>query len=308
MTDNMGLNSVLIADNMRKDAANKKQPFDLILACDVTSYFFAPLKQPTIVKNWFARHITLQHIINIFKYSIIVLILSIAAIFFNRGRTAGLLLLLPSALFTGIYLAIVKLTKPKDKKDTGIFTTVLNNGGYFAKLPLSSLWPMIKARLDSVIEMVGDLFLKQIRRGQYNFLFSTPTLIDRAIACLVYEFSTANKPRRLAHLEQRDKAWWDEMKNRLTPSNEMIKIADSATTMDTTLWFSGDDVKKKDEIISSGQFTTCYSLIKHIKRLQVLKPELKNDADLKELLESLLKDWDKFNATPFFMIDRIDAP
>jgi len=162
--------------------------------------------------------------------------------------------------------------------------------------------------LNSVMAMVGDLFLKQIRRGQYNSLFSTPTLKDRGIACLVYEFSSVHEARRLKNLGERDIDWWPSMQDRLMPSMEMKKIANSASSMGTTLWFSGNDVKKKDELIASGQFTTCYSLIKHIKRLQILKPELTGDADLNELLESMLSDWDHFKATPFFMINRIDSP
>ncbi len=83
---------------------------------------------------------------------------------------------------------------------------------YFLRLPLNKLVPMVNERLKSSLMLVSDLFLKQIRRGQYEHLLSKPIMKNRALVCLIYEFSSAHEVRRLKNLEDVDAGWWEQMK------------------------------------------------------------------------------------------------
>ena len=305
IVDNMGLDCVLKADKSRNRA--HKEPFDLILSCDVTSYFNDPLVKDNKPVTGFYKNFTLQGIINVFKASNIVLLLAVASIFIPYYPIAGYILLVPSLLLVTLYwIGFFKLRQAKKNKD-GTAAVALRHIDFFLRLRLRDLLPMLSSRVASVSQLVGNLFLKQIRRGQYNFLFQVPAMKDRAIACLVYEFSTAHEPRRLKNLEERDRKWWPGMKNELMPSPKLQTMVDSARRMSTTLWFTDGDKQKKDELIATGQVTVCYSLIKHICRLEVMDSKYKTDAELQALKAKLLSDWKRFNAEPQFMIDKLDA-
>ena len=303
IVDNMGLNCVLKKDRSRVNFG--KAPFDLIMSCDVTSYFVDPLKQtPKRSKSWFSR-ITIQQVCSIFKFANLIFLFSLFSILRPWYPVTGWLLLVTSSIMSIVYwVGFFKLRKMKSNEN-GIAAMALKYLDYFFKLRFSDFIPLLTVRLTSVSDLVGNLFLKQIRRLQYSELFTTPAMKDRAIACLVYEFSTVFQPKRLENLAKRDAAWWPSMSNILMPSEPLQKLVDSAWTMGTTLWFTEGDQEKKDQLIANGQLTACYSLIKHICRLEVLDVKHKNNPDLQDLKKRLLVDWEHFKSDPKFMLNDI---
>ena len=70
--------------------------------------------------------------------------------------------------------------------------------------------------------------------------------------------------------------------------------------MATTLWWDKSDreVHRLDSLISCGQFTTCYNLIKYI---QGLPSDLQNPS-VKALEKHLMADWEKFEKDPMFLV------
>jgi hypothetical protein len=95
------------------------------------------------------------------------------------------------------------------------------------------------------------------------------------------------------------------------PSVKLIETAESARLMPTTLWFDQHHVKAqmREAVIATGQFTTCYNLLKHVIRLE--KTGLPFAADpafdasaCTALKAQLLADWARFNQDPYFMIKR----
>jgi hypothetical protein len=125
----MELNCVIDADRIRENGN-----FDLILSRDVTSYFNEPLKrddQP--VKGWYGR-LTIKSIINVFKFSTFIFLLSLASIFFSFMPVAGYLLLIPSFLFSIIYWAGDFKIRKLNKKSNGTADIAFRYIGYFLKL------------------------------------------------------------------------------------------------------------------------------------------------------------------------------
>ncbi|NML23484.1 patatin-like phospholipase family protein [Pseudoflavitalea sp. G-6-1-2] len=311
--DNMGLRAVQLEDSRRLNAnptngkAARNQPFDLILSCDVSSYFNNPYKEKNGSHGGILSFLTIQRLINVCKYANILLLACIASIVLKLAPVAGYLLLIPSLALSAVYwFGFVKL-KRAAKKSGGSAAVAFKYLDYFLRLPLSKLMPMVKERLSSSLMLVSDLFLKQIRRAQYENLLSKPVMKNRAQVCLIYEFSSAHEARRLRNLEDRDKKWWDEMKETLMPSPAMQQLVDEARTMGTTLWFDESSKDKRDKVIASGQLTACYNLIKHIMRLETLHHRYKHDADLQKLKQELLHDWHRFQQDPCFMINNLTA-
>ncbi|WP_127132560.1 patatin-like phospholipase family protein [Pseudoflavitalea rhizosphaerae] len=310
--DNMGLRAVQMEDSRRLNgkAGNRKtehHPFDLILSCDVSSYFNDPYQEPNGSSGNVLRFLTIQRLINICKYSNILLLACIASILLNIAPIAGYLLLIPSFILSLLYWTGYAKLKKAQKENKGSMAVAFRYLDYFLRLPLNKLLPMVNERLKSSLMLVSDLFLKQIRRGQYEHLLSKPIMKNRALVCLIYEFSSAHEVRRLKNLEDADAGWWDSMKPELMPSKAVQQLVDEARMMGTTLWFDEEQKEKKDKVIAAGQLTACYNLIKHICRLESLHERYKLDTDLQELKQGLLNDWKRFQQNPCFMIDNLNA-
>ena len=61
--------------------------------------------------------------------------------------------------------------------------------GYFSRLQFSLLSRILKERLSSGVKMVNEVFLKQIRRLNYNLFYSKEELENRRITALIYELT-----------------------------------------------------------------------------------------------------------------------
>lgn len=303
IVDNMGVYSMMVQDDLR--AATGQDRFDLILACDVSSYFLDPLVPTVTPETWWLKMASLNRVLNLSGFFILVFLLSLVSIFLPYCPLAGYLLLLPSLLLSlPFIIAKAKLMKAKKENTTSWGKMIFKFIDYLFDLRLNIVDQMLLARAGSGVKLASDLFLKQIRRTQYEQLYSQPLFLKRAISCLIYEFSDANKQRRLSNLNTRDKAWWQAMATVLMPSDKMIEVTNAARNMATTLWFDDADTKNntRDKIIATGQFTMCYSLIKHICRLEIQDPGYKTDATIQALKARLLSDWAQFQANPMYMV------
>ncbi|HEV3411344.1 MAG TPA: patatin-like phospholipase family protein [Puia sp.] len=304
ITDNMGLHALEIEDDQR---AKKGKPFDLMISCDVTSYFNKAFQVKTSRASWWKRWLTVQFLVNAWKFSWFIFLACIAALFFRRYEVPALLLLLPSLSGGLLYVYFRIQLRKLERANTGAWSLAFGYVRRLLKLPLSRLLPLLSLRGSSTVKLVTDLFLKQARRNQYDGWFSRTNNINRALACLTYEFSTVQEKRRLENLEERDSAWWPTMKPTLTPSVAIQKYADEARSMGTTLWFAEQDKDKRDIIIATGQFTICYSLIKQICRLEVENPRYAEKGPLQTLKKFLLIDWSAFQGKPGFMLENLKA-
>ena len=307
IADNMGIHSVMVEDSVRLRSGD--DPFDLILACDVTSYFTDPLKNVQPKSKGWTTKVSINTLLLPVRISPVIFLLCILSVIFKVWPVAGYLLLIPSLAATALLLFVnSRLNRTKNSSSGSIAKTVLKNTRYFAALPLSSIIHMVQARVNSSLQLVSDLFLKQIRRGQYDNLFTKPRLVHRTISCLIYEFSSAHQKRRVQILNFKDRAWWKAMETVLMPGERLQKVADEAKSVGTTLWFDESDVKteKRDKVIAVGQFTMCYNLIKHICRLEVQDKKYTEDTALQKLKQSLLDDWELFQKAPLFMISDLN--
>jgi hypothetical protein len=304
ITDNMGLHALQIENDQR---AQKGKPFDLMISCDVTSYFhkaFSPTSDPA---PWWQRLLTVQTILRAWKFSWVIFLASIAALYRHRFEVPALLLLLPSLTGGLLYLYVNQKLRALKKANTGAWSLAFDYVTRLLKLPLSRLLPMLALRTKSTVKLVTDLFLKQARRNQYNGWFAGSDGINRVLACLIYEFSPANNYRRQKGLDARDSAWWPQMQTILTPEDAIVHYAEEARKMGTTLWFASQDQDKRDIIIATGQFTMCYSLVKQICRLEVENPQYGKDEHLGRLKELLLDDWSIFQGKPGFMLENLKS-
>jgi predicted acylesterase/phospholipase RssA len=206
---------------------------------------------------------------------------------------------------------------------------------YLQKTPTGVLEQMIKARVNSMLSMVLDVNLKQTRRLIFDLFYGAfygeKIWQNRRIFNVIYELSTFNIESRNKSVKakfQKNKPVTDNTAlvnanvDLLTKGCESLnKVAESARTMATTLWFDETDVKnhRMRDVLACGQFTTCAQLLEHVLAIedvlfkqasdpnfeQQIRFDEKQSAIFYAIKSQLLADWQKFKLNPYFLADQL---
>ncbi|GLR15505.1 patatin-like phospholipase family protein [Portibacter lacus] len=170
--------------------------------------------------------------------------------------------------------------------------------------------PLIMDRIKSLLMLLQDVFLKQIRRLNYGKIYNSVDYEHRRISNLSKELTEDNfnnRTKRFQSLpncpEHMKKPYPDLL------GKELASTISEAAGFGTNLWFTEDDELNRmlDKLIISGQFNMCFNLIVYILELQQdedykeYSPLIK--AEVETLLQNLLNDWDLFVANPRFLIN-----
>lgn len=201
------------------------------------------------------------------------------------------------------------------------------------KLPLNSLLSMLLARASSVLLLAATVYLKKIRRISYDYLFSEKAgsvyqqLIDQSNTAQVrqtldpgalwkdhigvttiYLLATKNDFMLRQIINNpvfANQTVSDEDATPITsilypPSPALRSVADTATGMDTTLWFDGDqvDAHSMEAIIAAGQATMCFHLLLNIYQFG------NTGNEWVQLKKDIVADWKKFQETPDWLYEK----
>lgn len=231
------------------------------------------------------------------------------AIYFDKFRLTDLLFIVPSI----VTLLIGWWYRSKEKAISNLFyKDILGNNlpkepvkeiiDYLLGLKISELTSFLQLRLSSISTMVGEIFLKRIRRLIFDNFFQEEDFQFRRVSNFIFTLSTAyqkNVDNTKKTLSEKD-----ESVNRKLPTDKMEEIAENARTTETTLWFTDEDFRlnRLNDIIATSQFTLCNSLLKYFEELEKQKSLFQNLKDLNELaeLKSVLEaDWENFKINPY---------
>lgn len=302
ITDNQGIGSMVNISKLK----SRKKPLDLIIVNDVGSYKMSPWEAETSqAKSNKTLRETLFKILEYFRFRWIywgILLLGILILVGNGlqliPKTPLVSLYIIGGILTGIgfILSLLGILAVKVKNrgvhwfqklfKKSIPEALTSEVLSFQNLEISLLKRMLKERISSSIKMVSDVFLKQIRRLNYDLVYSSKSLKNKIITTTVYELNGEKTPYTRGFNTNK------EIKP--TPSKKLKAIALSASETPTTLWWDNTDIatNRMDELIACGEFTTCYNLMDYI--LQLKKQEIVSD-ELDELYQQLQKDWESFN-------------
>jgi hypothetical protein len=167
---------------------------------------------------------------------------------------------------------------------------LLDEVASFAHLDIALVRRMISERMTSTFKMVNDIFLKQIRRLNYDLLYSKAELKNRVITSTVYQLNGQPSPYKNQTLNPSIQP----------PSVRVQEAALVASETPTTLWWDETDLhlQRQDNLIACGQFTTCYNLMDYILKL---KENGVVAGELDGLYKQLEIDWKKFNENPILL-------
>jgi hypothetical protein len=306
ITDNQGIYSFLLAEE-RKRKANGRG-YDLFIACDVASSYMDAYEIPVEKKSRLGRW-SVASLVALFRLSPLLLVAGIAALI--AWRSPGWLYVLTTLAGVSSIAYFVSAALWRNGKKAMIHgnrtwgITLFKYLDTVLSIRVSALTQMLNARLKSVGIMTGDVYLKQIRRLTFMSLYENESSGAKwrlhGLANFIYELAPINKANR--------KTGWRNLLDRNgarttpEPSAAMERVAEKAQQMDTTLWFDAYQVRDEvqEALIATGQFTTCYNLIRYTNRLLEKDPA---NADLKQLLHTLMDDWSQFQIDP----SRLDTP
>lgn len=311
IVDNQGIGSMININ----DSNSKDTPLDLIMVNDVGSYMMPPWveDQKTISSN---GKKSLESVFSSFlkalrfnKYYLITLFAGILLIlansmelFFGKSWTGiyiigGILtgmgiVLSGFGVFTSLSARFLNATLHAIFRNN-VPSVLLSRIQGLDKLSIPLFRRMITERLSSTFTMVNFIFLHQLRRINYDFLYDNPKNKHKLITNTVYELN--GKHQNLTK----------SVINKEISGSNCERIEESAliaSQMPTTLWWDEADKKlnRLDNLVACGQFTTCYNLMKYINGLP---QEFKENTAIKLLNQQLKSDWEKFKNYPRYMVD-----
>lgn len=311
IVDNQGIEPLLLVDRrMQSEKESNSEGnsnfggLDLLLLVDVASPYMDDYKATQSVKRGFWRNLTLK---SVFFTNFLVLLGSISGLVWGILSNRLLLsicfsVLTTVSLFAFILARFVKAL-PAKFKVPGIFMKPLRK---LLKIQLGVYESMTVNRINSLMKMTNDVFLKHIRRLNYRQVYNDDSWKNRRIMSAIYELADREKLAR--------KVKKNTMKEELLPSEAIEKVANRAKSMGTTLWFTKEELRKGEDnrnmaeaIIACGQFTLCWNLLLYIEKLKVDSENTNTAHEALMICEpDLMKHWKKFQENPYWLIKEFD--
>jgi predicted acylesterase/phospholipase RssA len=165
---------------------------------------------------------------------------------------------------------------------------------YFKRMALPDAIEIAKARINSILAMTSNIFMKRIRQLEINLLMNA----DAKRAKLV----SSNYIYDLNPTKDRTDLW--KLDPELKPTEQMKSISECAEGVPTTLWMTEEQF---ETLIACGRCTTCFSLIKYLWRswenenkhspVPVPKPD-SPDSPYYDIYTQLKAKWTELKANP----------
>lgn len=313
IADNQGIGSMMLI-NERMDNG-----LDLIMVNDVGSFKMEPWEQDTtkLQKSPTLRH-KLSKLLSYFSvkplywspllFGVLMVVLNSLHIFSSTAWTSlyivGSILIGVGLVLTliGIVASIVKsfaVRKFNKLLSKNVPEALLADVISFKNLDISLLQRMITDRLTSASKMINDVFLKQMRRLNYDLFYSKSSLKHRRVTATVYKLN-GMKTAYSGDAPSYNK----EIKPK--PSTLLTSVGLTASETPTTLWWDQKDIalNRMDTLIACGQFTVCYELMDYILKLKSSDLDL-DFTEVDKLYSRLKSDWKTFNKNPFYLVNEL---
>lgn len=314
IADNQGIGSMMLINDRVDDG------LDLIIVNDVGSYKMQPWQQDTskigtgsnvIVVNKMLKYFTIKPLYWITLLLGLLIILFNNMLIFGPNAYTGLYILGSVVMGMGILLtvfglvaSVIKasvLSKLKTIFKQNVPEPLLDDILTFQKLDISLIQRMLTDRLTSAMTMINDVFLKQMRRLNYDLFYSKDELKNKRITATVYKLNGKKSPY------SKGTGYNEEIKP--TPSKNLESVCLTASETPTTLWWDKTDVAKNrmETLIACGQFTICYELMDYILNLKAdTDNQIGDFTEIDILYKALEADWKSFNKKPLWLLEKLN--
>ncbi len=308
IVDNQGIEPLLLAEQRLKRKQHVQyvddsvqNELDLLVISDVTSPYMTGYKSFENSKSGLWKLLNFKRLI---FANFMVLVGSVIGIIYSFQKDLQALSVLFSSLITTnliLYVLLVYIKKiPEKFKVPAAFMKPL---GKLLKVKFSVYENLILNRSNSLLKMTGEVFLKHIRRLNYDKIYRDKSWKNRRIMNAIYELRKEETKLQRSIKNQK-------LRKECIPSESIQKVASVASSMGTTLWFTKDELKKENmlnSIIACGQFTLCWNLLDYIEDIKKNSENInENHKQLILLEDQLLNHWQRFNTDPFWLVHRFN--
>jgi len=330
--DNQGISSIL---NYRKNDATPY--FDLIIVSDVASPYMeayqpAPEAAKTGFYKWTLKDLAAKSAsVNSWATYILlgIVLLGLTIPVFTRYQlnfVNGLSLGFAAAaliLWIGKVLAVKRLRSALSwtldrliQKIPGFYRNKLSHL-HVEDLSLHRIEPLLLDRLVSLVDLLMNVFLKVVRRLNYNILYHNTAFDYRRIGNLIKQLTEEDFVNSRKRVEQgggpdpniaEHSVLTGTYQDVIGP--ELKKITEEAASFGTTLWFTDQDVVSDmlDKLIITGQATMCYNLVEYLEQLMYTTDNgfaalpAEQQQAIQATYEQCKSDWSRFKTNPDFML------
>jgi predicted acylesterase/phospholipase RssA len=172
--------------------------------------------------------------------------------------------------------------------------------------------PLIMDRINSLITLLTSVFLKVVRRLNYNRLYEDDVYQFRRFSTLI---KCLTRDNLVKGINETRKAGFFTGDYDTDIGHEIQQVVEEASAFGTTLWFTEqqllDNVLKK--LVATGQVTMCYNMILYIEQLknskddQYAKLNEQVRTDIDALYAQCTSDWALFRQHPMFLVELNEA-
>ena len=312
IADNQGIGSMMLINDRIGDG------LDLIIVNDVGSYKMKPWQQDTTkvgksstvkrVVNKMLQYFTIKPLYWItLALGLVILLLNNMHVFGSQAYSGmyifGGVVLGMGLLLTvfGLVASVIKsaaLSKLRTIFKKNVPEPLLDDVLTFQKLDISLVQQMLANRFTSALTMINDVFLKQMRRLNYDLFYSKDKLKNKRITATIYKLNGQKTPY------SEGTGLNESIKPK--PSKNLESVCLTASKTPTTLWWDKTDIAKNrmETLIACGQFTICYQLMDYILKLKADEDKpIKDITEVDALYKALEADWKLFNKNPLWLVD-----
>jgi len=324
--DNQGIESLLLSDS-RGD--RNQAYYDLIIISDVSSpnidqFEFAQKKTDNKPQTSLKEIILLNKkklsFIPITLTLIIVVgaLLSYFSMYQNSWLTGfSLSLLLFSIMLLLFYYAInekvASLLNVVKSKSLGFLPNFIKDrvlSWNIFNYKVERIEKLFLDRKNSIEILIGSVFLKQIRRLQYNKLYTDEKYKYRRVSNLIHTLTSndfkekKNRNTRVSKYSYCPDQLKGEYQSVVKPA--LRNVTEKAAQFGTTLWFTEKQEipNTLNHLIISGQATVCFNLMIYIIELLEFSDDTLQTHNLEKTLEQCLQDWMLINQNPDFFLEK----
>lgn len=300
IVDNQGIGSIL------NSIERTKQYPDLFIISDVSTRYMKPFEFPvksiTTNRGIGIGGLNTSLIVAILAV-VVAMVLSLVSVTALWEHELWVVLAALAVSFVLLVPALYGLYKVQRILTNDILRMVPRIGNrawkLLKKISVGRFAEMMKVRANSMLTMVSDVNMKQVRRLIYERVYKNPKFKYSRVSNLIDSLTPERVIERSA-----DKDYEYLPKSVLKPSEKLLDVAEKASKMGTTLWFTDEELKcgRHKDLIASGEFTVCFRLIENtLKRFG--SDARSYPEEIRVLNKQLIEDWEAFNKNPWMMME-----
>jgi hypothetical protein len=182
--------------------------------------------------------------------------------------------------------------------------------------------PLVKDRVQSVLVLLTNVFLKVVRRLNYYKLYEDRRYRYRRMTNLIRDLTEKARGNKEAQQPTDQPQGAAALRSSILQGtyddvvgDNIREVAEDAASIGTTLWFTEAEQLDKmlDKLVASGSFTLCYNLLGYLERLMFDEDNgfadlpVEVQQDIAALYEQCKQDWLRFKENPMFLCEAMSS-